>query len=222
MSEQKRYKFAGLPPLFDERRDLRGIPPIWRGKTIFILCGGPSFDPVWAERLRRKNVIGCNDAYKLGGDVVNYCHFLDLSWWLEHREAAQGYTGTFTTCCRLVHDPNVWVLGARKKGVQIARPDVVGHNRNTGLSAINVAVLFGAAKIILLGMDMQAGGDGETHWYKRRRRANSSSLRMHRRFALEVAEDLELIGGIKVINASPESKIPYWPKMNPEEALDVV
>jgi len=211
-------KYTDLPPLFVKRYDFRPAVPMWQGQTAYILGGGSSFDPAQAEKLRGKNVIGCNEAFQLGADVVPWCHFLDLAWWMEHKAAAKDYTGTFTTCATLVEDPAVRVFKTRNKGIEFEQADTLGSNRNTGLSAINLAIHFGATRIILIGFDM-GGGEKGGHWYAREKPTNKSSLRMHRKSALEVYEDIEEHGGIEILNASPDSKLTYWPKITIEEAL---
>jgi hypothetical protein len=44
---------------------------------------------------------------------------------------------------------------------------------------------------------------------------------MHRKFALEVWEDVEAHGGIEILNASPDSALPFWPKISLDEAFNL-
>ena len=220
MSEKDpRVKYKGIPPLLVRRRDFLPAVPIWKDQTVYIIGGGPSFLPEYAERLRGHNVIGCNESYALGGDIVTFCHFLDLIWWNLHKDKAVDYSGTFTTCNDLILDKGVRVFRSKPSGIEFKKRDTISHNRNTGLSAINLAIHFGANKIILLGFDMGGGGVGSGHWYERDKDTNNSSLRMHRKAAFDVYEDIEEHGGIEVINASPDSKLVYWPKVSPEDIL---
>ena len=44
--------------------------------------------------------------------------------------------------------------------------NALGWNYNTGAVAINLALLLGAAKINLLGFDMQLGKAGNSNWHE--------------------------------------------------------
>ena len=56
-----------------------------------------------------------------------------------------------------------WVRGVDGAGLCRA-PDCVNIGRNSGYAAIGLAYLFGAARIILTGFDMQRT-DGRNHWH---------------------------------------------------------
>lgn len=216
----ERNKYEGIHPLFVCQSEFHDVEPIWDGETAFIVGGGSSFNPELAERLKGKNVIGCNEAYRLGSSIVKYCHFLDLSWWNLHREEALKHDIVYTTCELLIRDKELLYFKPTNKGVEFSSKTTLSHNRNTGLSAINLAIHFGARRIVLLGFDMNPSDDGKTHWYERNHETNYSTLRMHRKRALEVYEDIDKHGGIEIINGSTISKLPYWPKVTPEEAVE--
>ncbi|VGO14734.1 hypothetical protein PDESU_03303 [Pontiella desulfatans] len=219
-AEELRTSYAGLPPLFPRRQDRWHIPRECEGGTVYILGGGPSFDPAQhAEALRGKMVIGCNEAFKLGAELVDWCHFTDLQWWIEHQSELEAYTGTVTTCQKLVTDERIKLLGGMGSGVEFEDSSRIGINRNSGLGAMNIAVHLGAVRIVLLGFDMCGQSDAH-HWYEREERGSKDgTYRMHRKYALSVWEDLEAHGGIEVVNASPNSTLPFWPKTTIEEVL---
>ena len=54
-----------------------------------------------------------------------------------------------------------WVLGASKRGLG---KDRVHFGGNSGFQAINLAYLWGAARIVLLGFDCKPVG-GKDHWF---------------------------------------------------------
>lgn len=211
-------KYEGLPPLFPFRSDYWYVPQSTH-EEIFILGGGASFKRAYAERLRDRFVIGCNEAFRLGSDLIDWCHFTDLAWWLQHKDELQSYDGTLTTVQRLVDDPRVRVFKGKPSGIEFQNRCRVGVNRNTGLGAINIAVHLGATRIVLLGFDMSEAAE-DHHWYERDDKGDRhSTYRMHRRFALDVWEDLRRKGGIEVVNACPDSGLPFWPKVELEEVL---
>lgn len=55
-----------------------------------------------------------------------------------------------------------WVRYAYEPGISTAR---INGNGNSGMQAINLAVLFGARRILLLGFDMKVGPKGEKHFH---------------------------------------------------------
>lgn len=57
-----------------------------------------------------------------------------------------------------------WILGLDRPGLS-PEPHAIHTGRNSGFQAINLAYHFGAARIILLGFDMQVGQDGRRHWH---------------------------------------------------------
>lgn len=74
------------------------------------------------------------------------------------------------------HGAELWTQdagAAQKHGLQWIRGEgTAGLGRrhihwggNSGFQAINLAYLFGAARIVLLGFDMQVGPTGESHWF---------------------------------------------------------
>lgn len=210
--------YRGLPPLLPLRSDFWTVPRCAEGGSVFILGGGASLKGIDLEPLKEQTVIGCNDAYQLGHELVDYCHFTDLKWWQEHQQKLAAYSGTLTTCQRLVPDRAIKLLKGRPAGIEFKNRQMIGVNRNTGLGAINIAVHMGARRIVLLGFDM--GGLNAHHWYDRPEGGDRGpTYRMHRRHALEVWEDLQAHGGIRVINASPASTLPFWPQCTPKEAL---
>ena len=217
-AKETNNRYAGLPELLPTRKDFWHIPRM-QHDTIYILGGGGSFKKADPECLRDKFVIGCNEAFQLGSELVNYCHFTDLQWWQQHGRNLSEYQGTVTTCQQLVHDERIKILKGRPRGIEFKDSSIIGVNRNTGLGAINIAVHMKATRIVLLGFDMGAGEDGH-HWYARTDKGNrDGTYRMHRKFALEVWEDIRAHGGIEILNASPNSTLPFWPKVKLSEVL---
>lgn len=81
------------------------------------------------------------------GDAIDF----DGELWTTNRESAQVYSG--------LH----YVRG--EIGAGISRfPGMIMLGRNSGYQAIGLALYFGAAKIILLGYDMQFT-NGRSHWH---------------------------------------------------------
>lgn len=91
---------------------------------------------------------------------------------------------------------------------------MVGSGGNSGFQALNLAVQFGARRILLVGFDMNDRGG--VHWYGRNSwpMANNPDHNNFRRWiaAFEGAAPLLKSMGIEVVNLSPHSAIQCFPK----------
>lgn len=143
----------------------------------------------------------------------------DGDWWDQHiREVKAGFKGELWTQDKrasvdygLLH-----IDGDNKPGLG---RDQIHFGGNSGYQAINLAYLFGAVEIVLLGFDMQRTG-GMSHWHGDHPAAINRDLPLNgflKRFQ-PLAVDLER-EGIKVINATRETALECFPKMNLEDAL---
>lgn len=103
----------------------------------------------------------------------------------------------------------------------IEKPGVVGWGGNSGFHALNLAVQFGAAKIILVGYDMTLKHG--LHWHERHpegmHNPSDGNVARWRRVTDEAAVFLKELR-VTVINASPISALVAYPKMTLREALD--
>jgi hypothetical protein len=95
---------------------------------------------------------------------------------------------------------------------------VTGHN--SGYQALNLAVLSGAKKIILLGYDGREPPQGQpTHWFgDHPRREPSAVFELYRQSFKSGAAAIKA-AGVRVINCSPGSAVDAFEKMELNEAL---
>lgn len=96
----------------------------------------------------------------------------------------------------------------------------IGSGGNSGFQALNLAVQFGCAKIILVGFDMH--DQNGIHWHGKHdgnlRNPTRQSLGKWRAAIDRQAGLLEQIG-VRVLNASPVSALTAYPKMTFDAAL---
>lgn len=114
-----------------------------------------------------------------------------------------------------VADPSVHML--RNAGVEgISRePDRICTGRNGGYQAINIALLAGAERVVLLGYDMQYT-EGKSHWH------GDHPLHVPEQWYTQSYAPLFkafVDCGVPVINASRSTRIAALPRMTIEEAL---
>jgi len=140
-------------------------PPEWKGQDGIIIGGGSSLKDFDFTQLKGKNVIGCNSAYKLGGDIVNICLSGDASWWEINKHELKNFTGRVVTCAPTLLPINLdWLLQMERVRDGLHEGKTLGWNYSTGAAAVNLAVSLGAIDIYLLGFDM-AVVDGKSHWH---------------------------------------------------------
>ncbi len=142
------------------------IERIWEGKDAIIIGGGPSLSNFDWSRLENENTIGCNVAFTLGEKVCKVCIFGDARWWKNFEKELSEYRGTvFTNCPQLLNSkiPWLWTMPREMRGLHT---NALGWNGNTGSSAINLALLFGAKRIFLLGYDMKRTTQ-QSNWHNR-------------------------------------------------------
>lgn len=91
---------------------------------------------------------------------------------------------------------------------------------NSGFQALNLAILAGARRVLLLGFDACHTADGRTHWHGGHPKASSGDFKPFLR-AFSAAEDAIARAGVEVLNCSPISRIASFPKVDLDEALEV-
>lgn len=141
------------------------------GETWVCIASGPSLTRADVELVRQWRaqggckVIVVNSSWRLApwADAV---YAMDAKWWgRELGDLRAQCAGSMRLC---TSGPNA----AKKYGLEHIRArnarglgrDVVHLGGNSGYGAINLAYLWGAARIVLLGYDMQPTG-GRSHWH---------------------------------------------------------
>ena len=187
------------------------------------------FSP-YMKALHNKHVIGINVAFQIG-DWIDMCFWGDKNFYLQYREKISQFPGIKASCC---HPGSVqdWVKFIEKdtehpRGIS-TRPNAVSWNHNSGSAAISIAAWAGAKRIILLGFDMTIGEDKRMHFhdvYNRGAIDTDDKLRKwqgtfdrHLRNFPYIAMDAK-VKGIEIINASPNSMIPDFPKCSLKDLL---
>jgi hypothetical protein len=178
-----------------------------KGELIFVLGNGPSLLSArdHETQLRAFTTIGVNRAYRL---LQTTCLlFLDRSFWAaESREILESGSAVF--CPKRLGLPYFTQFGryrsSHKKDVLSETwADGLYWSRSSGVAAVNLAYLFGAAEIALLGIDLR----DSSHFYSERGRGRPF---LH---ADRILEDLWWISralvrkGLKLWNCSEESAV---------------
>jgi hypothetical protein len=141
--------------------------PEWRGQDAIIIGGGSSLDRFDFSKLKGRNTIGCNDAFRLGPEIVRICFFGDSSWFHKNKWDLEKWSfGRIATCSTSLGQIKLdWLLQLERSLNGLHEGGVVGWNYSTGAAAINLAISLGAAKVFLLGFDLNRRKDGQSHWH---------------------------------------------------------
>lgn len=211
----------------------------WNGATVAIIAGGPSVTAEAVKKIEDATIptIAVNDAYLLA-PWCELCYFCDFEWWGWHTEGVdrptlglskdqvrerfakfEGQKCSISNSGHGIKDPLVHILRNGGDWGLDLRQGWIKTGRNSGFMALNVAVLSGARKVILLGFDARREEGKPTHWFgEHPRKANSDAYNKYVE-SFRQAENALLCHGVKVINCTPGSRIPSFPIMSIEQAL---
>lgn len=204
--------------------NLESINVRWAGRCI-VAGSGPSLTPEVAEACRGERVIAINDAYRLmpWADVLYSC---DASWWTAHNGCPDFQGEKWTShSVSPANDKTKFadkyrlrvVKGVLKPGFS-ADPEFIHYGRNSGFQAVNLALLWGADPVILVGFDMRLVSERE-HFFGN----HQAPLRPSGPFSLfigafeKAAKETPM--GERILNATPGSGLTCFPMVDLADAL---
>lgn len=210
------------------------VPIEWSGETAFLLGGGQSLKGFDAEQLRGKGrVIAINDAGLVMAPWADVLLWSDAAWLEWNIDDLHLHVGPYkisrvpltqrTDKCppavklRIARETarlGVKVIARECKRVLGSDPGKLG-GKCGGSAAIDLARLFGARRIVLLGYDMTPG-----HWHGRHQRTSKPDI-YERRYlpAIEAMAPLLRAREIEVINCTPGSLLECFACAELSEAL---
>lgn len=205
-----------MPRQFGVPEDI--IQAVMSGKRI------PAAYSPYLSPIHDRHVIGINNVYQIG-TWIDILFFGDNSWYLVHRKALAKWPGIKVTC-----NPR---FDAKKHGVEgikfVAKDHshrygisssqaMVSWNANSGSASISLAVHLGVKRIILLGFDMKMEGP-MSHWHgSHGPNKKKPPFNRHLKGFPDIAKDAKQMG-IEILNASPDSAIKEFKKVNIKEVL---
>ena len=162
-----------------------------------------------------RNTIGCNDAFKVGADVVQICMFGDASWFHENKFALETFPNTVVCCAPALLNLNVdWLKCLHRQSKGLHTGNVVGWNNSTGAAAVNLAITLGSTRIFLLGFDMKSEPK-RSHWHQWNKKKIKDAS--YQKFILgfkSVSDSLPKFPGVSVINVTNgDSQLPFFPRI---------
>jgi len=205
---------------------------IWQGKEAFIIGGGPSLREFDWDLLREENTIGCNNAFRLGPEICKVCVFVDYKFLFngpKPRDGTYEQLAKYAESGGLVVTNNNQLIGRKELWLKMMKRqtrglhlDALGFNSSAGATAVNLALLFGAVQIYLLGFDMHLDSKGKPNWHDHQidKPNNEVYSRMLLAFGY-VARDLKTkFPNVSVINVTDDSALTSFPKVKTKDFWD--
>ena len=192
----------------------------WRGETAVVAASGPSLTRDQLDYCRgRARVAVVNTTYQLA-PWANLLYACDRKWWAVHG-GAPAFAGRKVSLETTDWDDVQRIACSGKRGFDL-NPGYVRTGSNSGYQAVHlVAGTLGAARIVLLGFDMQPGKERD-HWHADHPAPCSAPQRdtmaRWRGFFDELAPGLAQ-HGVGVVNATPGSALTCFPRVALEDAL---
>lgn len=207
------------------------VERLWPGETVVIIGGGSSLTPDDVDYVRGKaRVIAIKESYLLApwADVLYAC---DPKWWAQYKGATT-FTGmkyalepvaeALKTAPHTNIWPNVHILrNTGHQGIELEDRSGLRTGFNSGYQALNLAVHFGAARIILLAFDMWFGADNNPNWYPDHPAHTPSTAKSFALFMERFGEIAPVLHGlgIEVLNASRFTVMSCFPRVPLEAVL---
>lgn len=224
------------------------VVPSWKDRAAVLIAGGPSLTPEQVHEVRiareadRFRVVVVNDAYLLA-PWADAHYAADGKWHAWHeagvakpllglsaedvRAAWRAFPGEKCSIewgGERVKDERVHVLknlhdSCHGYGLS-TNPERLVTGRNSGFQALNLVILAGVSRVILLGYDGGAAPGGATHWHGGHPKPSSDIFDKIRASFSAVENELAAMG-VAVVNCSPGSQINAFPKARLADALHV-
>ncbi len=202
-----------------------GLPKAWAGQTCYLVGGGPSLRGFDFDQLRGLHTIAINRSFLdcPYAEVVCFSDGRFWRWWGPDGSEGQslpdhpGLKITVQSDRKVSHPTVLNMTGTGRRGLETRR-NRLRHGNSTGCAAMNVAWHLGAARIILLGYDGKPAKDGGDNYHGGHPvgYAKAGPVTAYEKMApyyepigLELATR-----GVEVINASPDSAITCFPKVD--------
>jgi hypothetical protein len=144
----------------------------WVARPAVIIASGPSLTAADCELVRQARaadqvrVISVSNAWKHTGPWADRFFAADQRYW---RAYIGGMLAAGATRDRMITCDNVAAMQHNISRVRAANRPSIGLREmhtggNSGFMGMNLAFLYGARRILLLGFDMQEGPAGEKHF----------------------------------------------------------
>lgn len=221
--------------------------PIFKGETVFCLASGPSLTQQTADKLKGCRVIVVNSSCLLApwADIL---YFTDSGWYdgefedgSKRRDFVRDFPGLVVSMARLAkrelddpvfRRPVPRVLRIKGHGAPPYPPrwqgkpgfPPLGHRevqqgRNSGNTAVSLAIALGAVRVVLVGYDCRLVNGREHHHDEYKGPRDLSLYDNEFKRAFDGWNEAALASGVEIVNCTPGSAITEFPFADLDEVL---
>jgi len=197
------------------RRSVWRIPKEWVGQTAAVFGGGPSLTQADVDYVIRRGWrrVACNNAYLLDPNAEVLC-WSDQRWYNWNAKDIHRHKGPYKICWRPMRPTKgltFMQLRHHNQPPGLSSDSSMIIAGNTGQGAINIAYLFGAKRIVLLGFDMRMVS-GQHNWHNLHKGATSQN-RYNGIFGPAITKAAVVLRqkGIEVLNTTKDSALKCFP-----------
>lgn len=198
----------------------------WAGETVCIAACGPSLtaDDVSYAYAYACRFVAVNESWRLtpAADVL---YAADVAWWKKRAPTAAAFAGERWTASAVWTDRDKsefpeMNFAATKGGCDLTDDFPICTGNNSSFQAMSLAILWGARRIVFIGLDMKLGPKGQEHWFgsyhdlTTPRNALGAFIKAFNHVAPQC-----VARGVEVINASRDTALECFPRMRLEDAL---
>lgn len=195
-------------------------PRLWPDATVVCLGTGPSLtqdDVAFCQG--RARVIAVNDAYRLA-PWADCLYAADDKWWRWHN-GVPGFAGLkYSIEPRYAAKVKAGAVLLKNHGREGLSADpsglCIGSTGNSGYQAINLAVHFGARRILLLGYDMRG-----KHFFGNHPDGSGPNFETVVPAFKSLVVPLASLG-VTVLNCTPKSALTCFPRAVLRDVLEAV
>lgn len=199
----------------------------WTDDHLCVVAAtGPSLTPDVVEHCRGHDVIAVNDAFKLMPWAVAL-YACDSAWWKFHRGCPEFKGEKWSS--HGPHRSNDKSEVASRYGLRLVSghhadsfstdPARISFGSNSGFQAINLAILFGAKRIVLVGFDMSIK-KGMSHFFGDHPHPLKNVVGNYQRFIQFFDKAAKTLpSDIRIVNATSDSALKCFPMVGLTEAL---
>jgi len=203
------------------------IPQLFKGQTVYVLGGGPSLRELQdSDLLKGRATLAVNNALYLG-NWVSTLFFGDAKWYWWNKDRVTQYAGPKYSLNivvegrdkSVVDEPDIQLIRKARTFGCSSDPGGIGWNRSSGAGAIDLARMMGASRVVLLGFDMRRVNDEKN--YRKHENDGKTNPNPWPCFIAgfeKLATATNAIG-FEVLNATPETALECFPKINLTDAL---
>jgi hypothetical protein len=207
---------------------LETITPRWNdGRTVIVAAPGPALTEEVAERCRNYTVMAVKEAYRRvpWAEVMYGC---DAKFWdrydgcrdfMGERWSSHGVKGDNDK--RIAQEKYGLLLVAGKKGVGFSFADsTIHYGYNSGFQSINLTLLLGATRLVLVGFNMK--GEGDKRYFFGKAHPTQQSCTPYGISMPAFADAAKLLPkGITILNATADTALKAFKRVTLDEALAV-